>query len=85
MARRQAARGSLIGTVASIIIGAAIIAFVVNMLFDVMLSTSTSNDTNDTIDAIRPIATAAIIMVAILAIVVVAAQMMGFIGGAFGS
>ena len=84
MARKTANRGSLIGTVASIIIGAAIIAFVVNMLFDVMLDTSTSDDTNETIEQIRPIATAAIIMVAILAIVVVAAQMMGFIGGAFG-
>ena len=64
--------------------GAAIIVFVVNMLFDTLKSTSTSDDTNETIEQIRPIASAAVIMVAILAIVVVAAQMMGYIGGAFG-
>jgi len=80
----KASRGSLIGTVASIVIGAAIITFVVNYLFDVLVAVSTSNETNETIAQVRPIATAAIIMVAILAIVVVAAQMMGYIGGAFG-
>ena len=80
----KAARGSLIGTIASIVIGAAIITFVVNYLFDTLVAVSTSDETNETIEQVRPIATAAIIMVAILAIVVVAAQMMGYIGGAFG-
>jgi hypothetical protein len=80
----RAQRGSMIGVIASILIGAAIIVFVVNMLFDTLESTSSSDETNDTIAAIRPIASAAVIMTAILAIVVVAAQMMGYIGGAFG-
>jgi len=80
----KASRGSMIGVIASILIGAAIIVFVVNMLFDTLISTSTSDETNATIAQIRPIASAAVIMTAILAIVVVAAQMMGYIGGAFG-
>ena len=74
----------MIGVIASIIIGAAVLAFVVNYIFDTMLTTSTSNETNETIEQIRPIATASIILMAILAIVFVAAQMMSIIGGAFG-
>ena len=71
----------LIGAVASILIGAAVITFVVNILLDTLVSSSTSADTNTTITAIRPIVNAAIILVAVLAIVVVAGQMMGALGG----
>jgi len=71
----------LIGAVASILIGAAVITFVVNILLDTLVSSSTSADTNTTIAAIRPIVNAAIILVAVLAIVVVAGQMMGALGG----
>lgn len=71
----------LIGAVASILIGAAVITFVVNILLDSLLASSTSTDTNSTIAAIRPIVSAAIILVAVLAIVVVAGQMMGALGG----
>ena len=71
----------LIGAVASILIGAAVIAFVVNILLDTLKSSSTSDDTNTTIAAIRPIVNASIILVAVLAIVVVAGQMMGALGG----
>jgi uncharacterized membrane protein len=80
----KAQRGSMIGVIASILIGAAIIVYVVNMLFDTLESTSASEATNETIAKIRPIASAAVVMTAILSIVVVAAQMMGYIGGAFG-
>jgi multisubunit Na+/H+ antiporter MnhB subunit len=71
----------LIGAVGSIIIGAGVIAFVVNILLDTLKKSSTSTDTNATIAAIRPIVNAAIILVAVLAIVVVAAEMMGALGG----
>ena len=71
----------LIGAVASILIGAAVIAFVVNILLDTLKTSSTSDDTNSTIAAIRPIVNASIILVAVLAIVVVAGQMMGALGG----
>jgi len=74
-------RHGLIGAVAGILIGAAVITFVVNILLDTLLDSSTSTDTNDTIDAIRPIVNAAIILVAVLAIVIVAGQMMGALGG----
>ena len=74
-------RKGLIGAVASILIGAAVIAFVVNILLDTLKSSSTSTDTNATIAAIRPIVNAAIILVAVLAIVIVAGQMMGALGG----
>lgn len=77
---KQSKRG-LIGAVASILIGAAVITFVVNILLDTLKASSTSSDTNSTIDAIRPIVSAAIILVAVLAIVVVAGQMMGALGG----
>lgn len=77
---KQSKKG-LIGAVASILIGAAVITFVVNILLDTLKSSSTSDDTNSTIDAIRPIVSAAIILVAVLAIVVVAGQMMGALGG----
>lgn len=77
MEQRQGA----IGVIATIIIGAAILTFVVNYIFDTILAVSTSNETNDTIAQVRPIATASIILFAILAIVVIASYMMGFIGG----
>ena len=77
---KQKQRG-LIGAVAGILIGAAVIVFVVNILLDTLLDSSTSDDTNETIAAIRPIVNAAIILVAVLAIVIVAGQMMGALGG----
>jgi hypothetical protein len=78
---KQSKKSGLIGAVASILIGAAIITFVVNILLDTLKTSSTSADTNATIAAIRPIVNAAIILVAVLAIVVVAGQMMGALGG----
>jgi len=78
---RRAGRGSIIGVIATILIGAAVVTYVVNMLFDTILSTSTSNNTNSTIASVRPIVNAAIIMLAMIAIVVSAAQMMGALGG----
>jgi hypothetical protein len=80
----QANRQGMIGVIATILIGAAILTFVINYIFDTLLSVSTSNETNDTINAVRPIATAGIILFAIVAIVVIAAYMMGLIGGSFG-
>lgn len=77
---KQSKRG-LIGAVASILIGAAVITFVVNILLDTLYTSSNSTDTQSTITAIRPIVSAAIILVAVLAIVVVAGQMMGALGG----
>lgn len=71
----------MIGEIASILIGAAIITFVVNILLDTLKTASTSDTTNSTIAAIRPIVSAAIILVAVLAIVVVAGKMMGALGG----
>lgn len=77
----KTSRRGLIGAIASILIGAAVIAFVVNILLDTLKASSTSDDTNNTIAAIRPIVNASIILVAVLAIVVVAGQMMGALGG----
>ena len=80
----QANRQGMIGVIATILIGAAVLTFVINYIFDTLLSVSTSNETNRTIAQVRPIATAGIILFAIVAIVVVAAYMMGLIGGSFG-
>jgi len=80
----EAQRGTLIGTIATIIIGVAIIILVMNIIFDVVVSVNMNDDTNASIAQVRPIANAAIVMTAALAVVVVAAQMLGFLSGGFG-
>jgi len=77
----MASTKGLIGPIASILIGAGVITYVVNILLDTLKDVSTSTDTNSTIDSIRPIVSAAIILVAILAIVIVAGSMMKSLGG----
>jgi len=73
-------KSGIVGAVAAILIGAAIVAFVVNILFDTLVASGSANATA-TIVLIRPIVNTAIVLIAVLAIVVVAAQMMGALGG----
>ena len=79
-----ASRGGLIGAIATIIIGAAIIVMVMNIIFELVIDVNSDNETNESIEQIRPIANAAVVMTAALAVVVVAAQMLGFLSGGMG-
>ena len=80
----SASRGGLIGAIATIIIGAAIIVMVMNIIFELVIDVNNNNETNESIEQIRPIANAAVVMTAALAVVVVAAQMLGFLSGGMG-
>ena len=80
----KASRGTLIGAIATIIIGCAVIIMVMNIIFDVVVDVNMNNQTNASIAQVRPIANAAVVMTAALAVVVVAAQMLGFLSGGFG-
>lgn len=80
----SASRGGLIGAIATIIIGAAIIVMVMNIIFELVIDVNSDNETNESIEQIRPIANAAVVMTAALAVVVVAAHMLGFLSGGMG-
>jgi hypothetical protein len=77
-------RGTLIGTIATIIIGVAVIILVMNIIFDVVITVNMDNHTNSSVAQVRPIANAAVVMTAALSVVVVAAQMLGFLSGGLG-
>ncbi len=87
MVKKQS-RGSLIGAVGSILIGAAILLFVstivLNALKDAAADTSDSNDTNDTIDQLKTFLTISSILLGVLGITMIGAAIISYIGGAFG-
>ena len=87
-------KGSLIGAVGSILIGAAILLFVativLNSLKDAGGSSDTAderadwNDTNDTVDQLLNFLTISSILLGVLGITMIGAAIIGYIGGAFG-
>ncbi len=81
-------RGSLIGAVGSILIGAAILLFVttivLNALKDANASNDDSNDTNDTIDQLKTFLTISSVLLGVLGITMIGAAIISYIGGAFG-
>ena len=92
MAKRG--KGSLIGAVGSILIGAAILLFVctivLNSLKDAGGSPATVdsradwNDTNDTIDTLKNFLTISAVLLGVLGITMIGAAIISYIGGAFG-
>ena len=76
-------RGSLIGAVGSILIGAAMLMFVstiiLNSLQDANADNEDSDDLNDTVD--QEITT---ILLGVMGITMIGAAIIGYIGGAFG-
>jgi len=81
-------RGSLIGAVGSIIIGAAILLFVttivLNSLKDANASNDNSDDLNDTVDQLTTFLTICTVLLGVLGITMIGAAIIGYIGGAFG-
>jgi len=81
-------KGSLIGAVGSILIGAAILLFVativLNSLKDANASASDSDDLNDTVDQLKTFLTISSILLGVLGITMIGAAIIGYIGGAFG-
>jgi hypothetical protein len=82
------AKGSLIGAVGSILIGAAILLFVativLNSLKDANASSDDSDDLNDTVDQLKNFLTISSILLGVLGITMIGAAIIGYIGGAFG-
>ena len=89
MAKKMTGRGSLIGAVGAVIIGAAILLFVativLNSLKDANAENADSDDLNTTVDQIKTFLTVTSILLGVLGIVMVGASIIGYIGGAFGA
>ena len=88
MAKGSKAKGSIIGGVGALLVGAAILLFVVtivlNALKDANASASDSDDLNDTVDQLKTFLTIATILLGVLGITMIGAAIIGYIGGAFG-
>ena len=82
------AKGSLIGAVGSILIGAAILLFVativLNSLKDANASADDSDTLNDTVDQLVTFLTISTILLGVLGVTMIGAAIIGYIGGAFG-
>jgi len=88
------AKGSLIGAVGSIIIGAAILLFVSTIVLnslkdsggsgDTVDSRASWNTTNETVDQLIQFLTICTVLLGVLGITMIGAAIIGYIGGAFG-
>lgn len=82
-------KGSLVGMVGGVLIGAAILLFVctlvLNNLKTANASASDSDDFNTTIDQIMTMLTVSSILLAVMGIVIVGSQIIAYIGGGFGA
>ena len=88
-------RGSIIGMVGGVLVGAAILLFVVTLVLNNLKATAGDNDTaadraswndtNDTIDSIQTMMTVSAILLAVMGIVIVGSQIIAYIGGGFGT
>ena len=87
-------KGSLIGAVGSILIGAAILLFVSTIVLNALKDAGGSsdaaakrsewNDTNDTVDQLKTFLTISSILLGVMGITMIGAAIIGYIGGAFG-
>ena len=81
-------KGSLIGAVGSILIGAAILLFVativLNSLMDANKANDDSDDLNDTVEQLKTFLTISSILLGVLGITMIGAAIISYIGGAFG-
>ena len=83
------AKGSMVGLVGGVLIGAAILLFVctlvLNNLKTANASASDSDAFNTTIDQIKTMLTVSSILLAVMGIVIVGSQIIAYIGGGFGA
>lgn len=86
---KKISRGSIIGAVGSVLVGAAILLFVctivLNSLKDAAKSQPDSDTLNTTIDQIKSFLTVSAILLSVLGIVMIGAAIISYIGGAFGA
>ena len=95
-------KGSIIGLVGGVLIGAAILLFVVTLVLNnlkdaagagetagnsssAIANRATWNETNSTIDTIQTMMTVSAILLSVMGIVIVGSQIIGYIGGGFGT
>ena len=88
MAKKSTGKGSLIGAVGSILIGAAILLFVativLNSLKTANADASDSDDLNSTVDQLKTFLTISSILLGVLGVTMIGAAIISYIGGAFG-
>ena len=88
-------KGSVIGLVGGVLVGAAVLLFVVSIVLTHLKATAGSaedadarsdwNTTNSTIDTIQTMMNVCAILLAVMGIVIVGSQIIGYIGGGFGT
>ena len=86
---KKASRGSVIGLVGGVLIGAAILLFVVTLVLNNLKDANAKNEGNETfntsVDTIQTMMTVSAILLAVMGIVIVGSQIIGYIGGGFGT
>ena len=96
-------KGSVIGLIGGVLVGAAVLLFVTTIILNNLKTTKPHsgrwdenysnnsglmadwNTTNDTIDTIQTMMTVSAILLAVMGIVIVGANIIGYIGGGFGT
>ena len=91
----KGSKGSIIGLVGGVLIGAAVLLFVVSLILTYLKEAAGSgedaaaradwNTTNSTIDTIQTMMTVSAILLSVMGIVIVGSQIIGYIGGGFGA
>lgn len=94
MAKRTSKGGSIIGAVGAILIGSALLLFVCTIILNNLkdnAGTGTTvagradwNTTNSTIDTLKNFLTISAVLLGVLGITMIGAQIIAYIGGAFG-
>ena len=82
-------RGSIVGTVGGVLIGAAILLFVCTLILNNLKTANAdqddSEDFNTTVAQIQTMLTVSAILLSVMGIVIIGAQIIGYIGGGFGA
>jgi len=82
-------KGSLVGLVGGVLIGAAILLFVTTLIMNQLKNANAANTGNETfnttIDNIKTMMTVSAILLAVMGIVIVGSQIIAYIGGGFGT
>jgi len=85
----KGSKGSIIGLVGGVLIGAAILLFVVTLVLNNLKDANAANEGNETfntsVDTIQTMMTVSAILLAVMGIVIVGSQIIGYIGGGFGT
>ena len=86
---KYARKSSLIGSIGAVLVGAAILFFIITIILgqlktiDYGQSEADWNTTNDTIDTLLTFTTIATILLGVMAVTMIGAAIIGYITGAF--